>query len=98
VIDRDQHTSLLRTESITAVKSFITDPGAKTWAQFYNTFYGRNLRIFVISQSAFQPSLIFASKVRPNRYLTGVSSYVTCKYYIRLEIHVRKNSLAYYEH
>ncbi len=37
--------------------------------QFYKTFYGRNLRIFVISQSvclwqSFQPSLNFGSKAR----------------------------------
>ncbi len=45
-------------------------PGTTTiWAQCYKTFFVRNLRIFVISQSvctwqAFQPSLMFVGEAR----------------------------------
>jgi len=44
----------------------ITDPVKKwvPWAQFYKTFYDRNLQMFVIIKSGhhLQPSLMFASK------------------------------------
>jgi hypothetical protein len=51
----------------------------RTWTQCYKTFYGRNLRIFIISYSAFprQRCIMFASKARASllEYLFVVGLY-----------------------
>ncbi len=58
----------------------------------YKTFYGRNLRMFVISKSvrpylAFKPNLMFADKTRSlpqwrvlERFSTEIGSGLTCKH------------------
>jgi hypothetical protein len=55
---------------IEEVNSIVPSPSANVpWGRYYKTFFGRNLRIFIISQSVvpgkpFQPSLVFAGKAR----------------------------------
>ncbi len=78
-------------------------------AQFYKTFYGLNLLMFIISQSVFpsrpfQHSLMFVGKARslsqsraPERQSNRVGSGLTHKQQTRLERLAGTNTLAYYE-
>ncbi len=61
-------------------------------AQCYKTFYIRNLRSFGISQSLFQPILMFVSNAKslpksgtPESYFTRVGSGLTSKIWTRLD-------------
>ncbi len=62
--DSAEHNNTIHKALITFVKSFIV----QVKGQYYKTFYGHNLQIFVarvfVPVKPFQPSLLFVGKAR----------------------------------